>query len=151
MLRKQLNDALKKAKSKGDDRAKATLRLVMTALKERDHCARKAGSDDGLGDEEIKTLLEDMIKQRRKEITRCESKAQIDLAEQEAEEIAVLQQFMPKEMSTEQIHEAIDRVIKDLNAKKLKDTGKVMAALKKRFKGQMDFAIAKRHTCKRLS
>jgi uncharacterized protein YqeY len=134
----------------GEQRAVATLRLILAALRERDHCARDAGAADGLSDAEIRAMLQDMVAQRRSEIARCEACARVDVAEQEAEEIGIIQQFLPPRMSQTEIDSAVDAAIKAVGATKLKDTGKVIAALKQRYNGQMDFACAKRLLCQRL-
>ncbi|MCB1972091.1 MAG: GatB/YqeY domain-containing protein [Geminicoccaceae bacterium] len=151
MLRSRLSEALREAAESGDERAHSTLRLVLAALKERDTCARLAGVEDGLDDAQIRELIVDMINQRKEQIERCESKARLDLAEQEAEEIGVLEHFIPAQMSVEEMDAAVSEVISDLGASRLKDMGRVMAALHERYEGQMDFALAKRQTCRLLS
>ena len=150
MIRERLQGALKDATEAGEQRAIATLRLIQAALRERDHCARDAGAADGLGEREIRTMLEDMVAQRRQEIARCEACARVDRAEQEAEEIGIIQQFLPARMSEQEIGGAVEAAIQAVGATKLKDTGKVIAALKERYNGQMDFSCAKRLLCQRL-
>jgi uncharacterized protein YqeY len=95
-------------------------------------------------------MLRDMIEQRRCDIPRCEEAARVDQAEREAEEIAILERFLPPRMSANQTALAVDDTIRELGATKLKDTGRVIAALKERYSGQMDFATAKRLLCERL-
>jgi uncharacterized protein YqeY len=95
-------------------------------------------------------MLEDMVAQRRQEIARCEACARVDRAEQEAEEIGIIEQFLPARMSEQEIGGAVEAAIQAVGATKLKDTGKVIAALKERYNGQMDFACAKRLLCQRL-
>ncbi|MCB2012010.1 MAG: GatB/YqeY domain-containing protein, partial [Geminicoccaceae bacterium] len=150
MLRETLTQALRKADDEGDECTRGTLRLVMTALKERDLCARMAGDEEGLGDAEIKGLICDMIAQRQEQIERCESSARLDLAEQEADEIEVLERFIPARMSVEEMARAIDGAIDELGATRLKDVGRVMSTLHERHEGQMDFTMAKRQICRRL-
>lgn len=150
LLRERLSAALKDAAETGDERAAATLRLVFAALKERDQCARDRGMAAGLDDAAIVAMLRDMVAQRRIEINRCETCANLDRAEQEAEEIRILERFLPTRMSEAEIDQAVEAAIRDLGATKLKDTGRVIAALKERFDGQMDFASAKRRLCQRL-
>jgi uncharacterized protein YqeY len=149
-MRERLQTALKDAVGAGDERAAATLRLVLAAIKERDLCAREAGERNGLEDGEIVAMLGAMVAQRRDDIDRCEACAQLELAEREAEEIRILERFLPPRMSEAEIAMAVDSAIRDLGATKLKDTGKVIAALKQRHPGQMDFACAKRLVCRRL-
>lgn len=151
MLRERLAGALKDAIDNGDQRAAGTLRLIQAALKERDHCARDAGAAAGLGDPEIVAMLRDMVEQRRDDIHRCEEAARVDLAEQEAEEIGIIQQFLPPRMSRTQVAGAVDQAIRELGATRLKDCGRVIAALKERYNGQMDFAAAKQLLCERLN
>jgi uncharacterized protein YqeY len=150
VLRERLNAALKGAVETGERRATATLRLIHAALRERDHCARAAGEADGLSEGAIAAMLRDMIDQRRQEIARCETCARLDQAEQEAEEIGVIEQFLPRRMSEAEIGTAVEGAIADSGATRLKDAGRVMAALKARYNGQMDFACAKRLLCQRL-
>ena len=95
--------------------------------------------------------LATMIDQRVVEINRCESMARLDQAAQEADEMAVLQQFLPPKMTSAEIDDAVDAVIDEVGARKLKDIGRVIATLKERYPGRMDFARAKRHSCERLS
>ncbi len=150
MIRERLQAALKDATDSGEQRAMATLRLILAALRERDHCARDFGAGEALSDQEVREMLEDMVAQRRQEIIRCEACARVDRAEQEAEEIDIIQQFLPVKMSPGEIDGAVDAAIESVGATKLKDTGKVIAALKERYNGQMDFAVAKRLLCERL-
>lgn len=149
MLRERLAGALKDAIDSGDQRAAGTLRLIQAALKERDHCARDVGQT-GLDDAEIVAMLRDMIEQRRDDIPRCEEAARLDLAQQEAEEIAIIEQFLPPRMGRAEIAQAVDQAIRDLGATRLKDCGRVITALKERYNGQMDFAVAKQLLCERL-
>lgn len=150
MLRERLSGALKGAIDNGDERAAATLRLVLAALKERDHCAKQAAATDGISDAELVAMLRDMVEQRRCDIPRCEETARVDQAQQEAEEIAILERFLPPRMNVGQTASAVDDTIRELGATKLKDTGRVIAALKQRYNGQMDFGTAKRLLCERL-
>ena len=146
-LRTRLSTALRKA---DDKTSAATLRLVLAALKERDHCAREAGVAEELDDAAIEAMLRDMVAQREIDIARCEEAARLEDAEQEAAEIAVLQRFLPQRMSDEEVDAAVDAMIDAVEAKRLKDTGRVIAALKERYYGEMDFARAKRLVCRKL-
>jgi uncharacterized protein len=150
LLRDRLQAALKDAAQNGDERAAATLRLVLTALQQRDHGSRESPGGEGLSDDAIIELLKTMVAQRRIEIGRCETHAHLDLAEQEAEEIRILERFLPPRMDEQQIGIAVDDAIKELGATRLKDAGRVIAALKERFNGQMDFSRAKQVLCRRL-
>lgn len=150
VLRERLNAALKDASDAGDERAARTLRLILAAIKERDHCAREAGADEGVSDREIGDMLAAMVDQRRREIARCEERARLEMAEQEAEEIRVIERFLPHKMDEADTAAAVETAIRETGAAKLKDAGRVIAALKERYKGQMDFARAKRLLCERL-
>jgi uncharacterized protein YqeY len=138
-------------KTAPDSESAATLRLVLAALKERDHCAREAGIADELDDAAIEAMLRDMVAQREIDIARCEETARLDDAQQEAAEIAVLEQFLPQRMSDSEIDTAVDQMIGEVGAERLKDTGRVIAALKERYYGEMDFARAKRRLCQKLA
>ena len=137
-------------KAAPDAKAASTLRLVMAALKERDHCAREAGVAEELDDPAIEAMLRDMVAQRELDIARCEQAARLDDAQQEAAEIEVLQQFLPQRMTDAEIAAAVDEMISEIGASRLKDTGRVIAALKERYYGEMDFARAKRLVCRKL-
>ena len=141
-LRDAINDSLKEAMKAKDQKRVGTLRLVNAALKDRDIAARTETSRALLGDDEILSLLAKMIKQREDSIAAYEAGNRPELAAAEGAEIAIIREFMPKQMSTEESKVAIAKVIADLGASSMKDMGKVMAALKERFAGQMDFAKA---------
>ena len=142
MLRARLTDALKTAMKARDERTVATLRLILAALKDRDIAARSEGKMDGVDDAGILALLQSMIKQRHESIELYRKGGRDELAEQEAQEIAVIEQFLPEQMSDEEMARAVKEVIKELDAKSLKDMGRTMAALKERYPGRMDFAKA---------
>lgn len=141
-LREQINDSLKEAMKAKDQKRVGTLRLVNAALKDRDIAARTETSRELLGDDEILSLLAKMIKQREDSILAYEAGKRPELADAERAEIAVIREFMPKQMSADDAKAAIAKVIADLGATSIKDMGKVMATLKERFAGQMDFSKA---------
>ncbi|MBI5162380.1 MAG: GatB/YqeY domain-containing protein [Magnetospirillum sp.] len=142
MLRQQLNDALKAAMLGKQPRTVSTVRLILAALKDRDIAARSRGVMDGIGDDEILSMFQSMIKQRRESITLYEQGGRIDLAQQEAEEIVIIERFLPVQMSEAEAGAAIAAVIAEVGAGGIKDMGRVMAALKERFAGRMDFGKA---------
>jgi uncharacterized protein YqeY len=142
MLRQQLNDALKAAMLGKDARTVSTVRLIMAALKDRDIAARPKGLADGIGDDEIRQMLQSMIKQRRESITLYEQGNRPELAKQEADEITVIEKFLPRQMGEAEITEAVKAAIAETGATGIKDMGKVMAALKGSHAGTMDFAKA---------
>lgn len=142
MLRTRLNDTLKESLKARDARASGTLRLILAALKDRDIAARERDVGDGIAEQEILQMLESMIKQRRDSIALYEQGGRLELAEQEQEEIRIIEQFLPERMDQKAVEAAVTEVIKSLGASGLKDMGRVMAALKSQFTGQMDFAQA---------
>jgi len=142
MFREQVPEALRAALKEKDERAVSTLRLIMAALKDRDIAARSKGQPDGIADDEILSLLQSMIKQRRESIDAYKKGGRMELAEQEAGEIAVIERFLPKQMNEEETAGAVEAVIAELEATTLKDMGKVMGALKARYPGSMDFGKA---------
>jgi uncharacterized protein len=142
MLRIRLDEALKAALRARDERATSTLRLILAALKDRDIAERGKGNPTGLSDEQILALLQSMIKQRQESIRLYRQGGREDLAKREADEIAVIEQFMPPRMDQRGMEEAVTAAIAELEAKTLKDMGRVMSLLKKRYAGQMDLAKA---------
>jgi hypothetical protein len=141
-LREQLGTALKEAMKASDRKRTGTLRLVLAALKERDIASRTEESREGISDDEILSLLAKLIKQREDSIVLYEQGGRPELAAAEREEIAVIREFMPKQMDEAEAKSAIAAVIAELGAGSLKDMGKVMAALKERYAGKMDFSKA---------
>ncbi len=142
MLRQQLNEALKEAMRAKRQRAVSTLRLILAALKDRDIAARAKGNTEGLDDDEIMSMLQTMIRQRRESITLYEQGGRLELAEAEAEEITVIQSFLPKQMDEAETRQAVADLIKEIGAGGLKDMGRTMAELRTRYAGRMDFAKA---------
>ena len=141
-LREQFTAALKEAMKASDRKRTGTLRLVLAALKDRDIAARTAESREGIPDDEILSLLAKLVKQREDSIALYEQGGRPELAAAEREEIAVIREYLPKQMDEAEAKAAIASVIAELGAASLKDMGKVMAALKERFAGKMDFAKA---------
>jgi uncharacterized protein YqeY len=141
-LREQFNDQMKTAMKAGDKKRLATLRLVLAALKDRDIANRTEDSRDLLGDDEILSLLAKMIKQREESAETYDKGNRPELAASEREEIAIIREFMPKQMDEAEARSAAQKVIVEVGAASMKDMGKVMAALKERYAGQMDFAKA---------
>ncbi len=142
MFRAELSDALKDAMRAKEVRAVSTLRLILAALKDRDIAARGKGNSEGVGDDDILDLLQKMVRQRRDSIELFEKGDRQDLADKEAEEIEVIQRFLPKQLDPDQMRGAVQEVIEELEAATIKDMGRVMAALKERYAGRMDFGKA---------
>jgi uncharacterized protein YqeY len=141
-LREQFNEQIKEAMKAKDARRLSTLRMVTAALKDRDIAARTETSRELLGDDEILQLLAKMIKQREESAAAYDAGNRPELAAQEREEIAIIRSFMPKQMSAEETKAAAQTVVAETGATAMKDMGKVMAAMKERYAGQMDFAKA---------
>jgi len=140
MLRDRLNENLKVAMRSKAQRTVCTIRLILAALKDRDICARGRGEE--VGEAEILTLLQSMIKQRKDSIAMYEQGCRLDLAEQEQQEIEIIKSFLPHQMELREIESAVESVIGEIGAAGLKDMGRVMAALRERYAGQMDFGRA---------
>ncbi|MCH8862866.1 MAG: GatB/YqeY domain-containing protein [Proteobacteria bacterium] len=151
MIRERLTDALKASMKEKNERSVSTLRLILAALKDRDIAARTKGNREEVSDDEILGLLQSMIKQRRESIHLFEKGGRMELAQQEAEEIAVIEGFLPEQMSGDEMAAVISGIIGEAEAESLKDMGKVMTALKDQFPGQMDFAKASAMVKERLS
>jgi uncharacterized protein YqeY len=142
MLRERLNEELKKAMLAKDQRATSTVRLILAALKDRDIAARSKGQTEGIGEDEILSMLQTMIKQRRESIKMYADGGRDDLVRGEAEEIEVIERFLPEQMGDAETEAAIKAAIESVGATGLKEMGKVMAALREQYAGQMDFAKA---------
>jgi uncharacterized protein YqeY len=143
MLRETLNQALKDAMKAKDAQRTATLRLILAALKDRDIAARTSGDDrTGIPEDAILSLLQTMVKQRRESITMYEQGSRQDLADKEKAEIAVIESFLPKQLSEAEVEAAARAAIAEVGAQGIKDMGKAMGVLKAKYAGQMDFAKA---------
>ncbi len=151
MFRTKLSDALKDAMRAKEARAVSTLRLILAALKDRDIAARGKGKSEGIGDEDILDLLQKMVRQRRESIELFEKGDRQDLANKEAEEIEVIQRFLPKQLDPDAVQGAVQEVIAELEAATIKDMGRVMAALKERYAGRMEFGKASALVKERLA
>ncbi|MEO5372846.1 MAG: GatB/YqeY domain-containing protein [Alphaproteobacteria bacterium] len=142
MLRTVLNDALKKAMLAKDTRSVSTIRLILAALKDRDLAARGKGHAEGIDEAEILQMLHSMMKQRHDSIVLYEQGGRPELARQEEEEIEVIRRFLPRQLGDDEIAEAVAATIEELGATGIKDMGRVMATLRERHAGSMDFAKA---------
>ena len=141
-LREAFNAALKEAMKAKDARRTTTLRMILAGVKDRDIAARTETSRDVVSDDEILSLLAKMIKQREESAETYDKGGRPELASQERGEIEVIREFMPKQMSPEETAAAVAQIVAETGATSMKDMGKVMAALKERYAGQMDFAKA---------
>ena len=151
MLRARIGDSLKTAMKAKEKHTVGTVRLIMAALKDRDIAARSKGDNDGIGEDEILSMLQSMIKQRRESIIMYEKGGRAELAQQETDEIAIIQTFLPEQMDQAAVNAAIQEAIDGLSATSLKDMGKVMGTLKEKFAGQIDFSKASAQVKAKLS
>jgi uncharacterized protein YqeY len=141
MLRDDINTAVKEAMKAKDERKLSTLRMVNSTLKNADIDARGQGKPP-LSDDDILGVLQKMIKQRQESVELYEKGGRAELAAQEREEIAVISAYLPKQMAEDEVKTAIAAVIAETGAAGMKDMGKVIAALKAKYAGQMDFGKA---------
>ena len=142
-LRAKINDDLKEAMKAGDKRRISTLRLMNSAIKDKDINSRTEGHDSALtADPGLIDLFAKMVKQRQESVAVYEQGGRPELAQQEREEIAIIQSYMPKQMSEDEARAAVAAVIAAVGAASVKDMGKVMAELKAKYAGQMDMAKA---------
>jgi uncharacterized protein len=141
MLRDDINAALKNAMKAGDARQVSTLRLVNAAFKNADIELRGQGKGP-LGEDEMLALLQKMIKQRQEAIELYDKGGRAELAQQERDEIAIIAGYLPKQMSEDEVKAAISAAIAETGAAGMKDMGKVIAVLRGKFAGKMDFAKA---------
>jgi len=144
MLRQKLKDSLKEALVAQDKFRLTTLRLILAALKDRDIAERPKGNLEGIDEPAILQMLQSMIKQRQDSIEMYKKGGREELALKEAQEITVIEEFLPKQLSEGEIRMALEAIIKEHNAKSPKDMGVVMAALKENYVGKMDFSLASR-------
>jgi uncharacterized protein YqeY len=142
MLREAFGERLKQAMRAKDVRTLSTVRLILAGLKERDVAARGSGNHEGIPDPEILRLLQGMIKQRRESIALYRQGNRPELAQQEEEEITIIESFLPQQMSEAEIAAAAKAAIAETGAAGVKDMGRVMAALRERHAGVIDLARA---------
>jgi uncharacterized protein YqeY len=150
-LRAQLTDAMKEAMKAKDTKRLSTVRLILAALKDRDIAARSETNKDLVSDDDILTLLAKMIKQREESATAFDAGNRPEMAAGERGEIEVIRSFMPAQMDEAAMKDAVAKVIAESGAASIKDMGKVMAVLKERYAGQMDFSKASAATKDALS
>lgn len=138
-LRERLAAALKDAmKSREADRL-STLRLINAAIKDRDIAFRGEGGEGTVGDAEVLAILGRMVKQRQESARAYEEGGRLELAERELDEIKVIGEFLPRQLSDAEVDAALTKAIAEVGASTIRDMGKVMAALKAKYTGQMDF------------
>jgi uncharacterized protein YqeY len=141
VLREEINTALRDAMKARDERRVSTLRLINAAIKNADIEAQLSGRTV-LSDDAVLALLQKMIKQRQESIAIYDKAGRKELADRERGEIEVINQYLPQQMSEEQVRAVITAVIDQIDAHGIKDMGKVMAALRADYVGKMDFGKA---------
>ena len=142
MLRDDLTAAMKDAMRAKDQRRLSTVRLILAAIKEADINNRTKDEADKDDDAMVLGILSKMVKQRTDSIRAYEEAGRCELAEQEREEIDIIQDFLPRQMSEDEIKAACSAVVAELGAEGLKDIGRCMGALKAKYAGEMDFSKA---------
>ncbi|WP_308909075.1 GatB/YqeY domain-containing protein [Pseudokordiimonas caeni] len=142
MLRDELNDAMKDAMRAKDKRKLGTVRLILAAIKEKDIELRVQDGPERNDDAIVLDILAKMVKQRQDSIKAYEEGGRLELAEQEREEIEIIQEFMPRQLSEAEMKAACEAAIAEIGAEGLKDIGRTMTVLKDKYAGQMDFAKA---------
>ena len=141
-MRSELDENLKEAMKSQEKQRVATLRLIHAAIKDRDIAVRSEENIQGVSDNEIIVILSNMVKQRKQSIIQYEEGGRIELAEREREEIKIIQEFLPNQLSDEEIKVEISRIIDADDQLSIKDMGKIMGELKRKYSGTMDFGKA---------
>lgn len=138
-LRERLQTAMKEAmRAKAADRL-STLRLINAAIKDRDIASRGEGGPEAVGDDAILAIMGKMVKQRHESARAYEEGGRLELAEKERAEITVIEEFLPRQLTGVEVETAIKAAIAEAGATSIRDMGKVMAVLKGKYTGQMDF------------
>ena len=151
MLRDEIKLKLNECLKNQDKKSISTLRLVLAAVKDRDIAARSSGNNSGISDDEIKLLLQTMIKQRKESADIYEKAGRLELLESENKEIEIISCFLPKQMTNVEISEAIEKIIKETNASSIKDMGSLMSKLKRDYAGRCDFSLVAKIAREKLS
>jgi len=138
-LRERINAGLKQAMRDKDATRLSTLRLINAAVKDQDINARAAGKPDGVDEGEVLAILGKMVKQRQESARAYEEGGRLELAEQEREEIAIIEDYLPRQLSEAEVEAAVAEAITETGADSIRDMGRVMGALKSKYTGQMDF------------
>lgn len=141
-MRSELDENLKEAIKSQEKQRVATLRLINAAIKDRDIAVRSEENTEGVSDDEIILILSNMVKQRKQSIIQYEEGGRIELAEREREEIKIIQEFLPNQLTNDEIQAEISKIIDAEDQLSIKDMGKIMGELKNKFSGRMDFGKA---------
>lgn len=150
-LRSRISAATKQAMKDKDAARLSTLRLINAAIKDRDIAVRVDGNEVGVDDGEILAILGKMSRQRQESAKTYEEAGRLDLAERETSEIGVIEEFLPRQLDDGEVDAAISNAIAELSANSIRDMGRVMAVLKSKYTGQMDFGAVGPKVKDRLS
>lgn len=150
-LRTDLSDALKDAMRAKDETGVSTLRMILAGLKDRDIAARTKGTGEPIADTEILEMLQKMVKQRQESIELYKKGNRPDLVAKEQAEIAIVERYLPKQLSDAEMETIVGQVVGRTGATSIRDMGRVIAALREEYSGQMDFARASQLVKARLS
>ena len=137
-MRSELDKNLKEAIKSQEKQRVATLRLINAAIKDRDIAVRSEENTEGVSDNEIIVILSNMVKQRKQSIIQYEEGGRIELAEREREEIKIIQEFLPNQLTDEEIKTEISKIINADDQLSIKDMGKIMGILKIKYSGDCD-------------
>lgn len=138
-LRARITSALKQAMKDKEAARLSTLRLINAAIKDKDIDARADGSDDGVDDGQVLAILGKMTKQRGESAKVYEEGGRLDLSERERAEIAIIEEFLPQQLSDDEIAQVVNAAISEVGAQSIRDMGAVMGVLKSKYAGQLDF------------
>ena len=141
-MRDILDKSLKDAMRARDTQKISTIRLINAAIKDRDIAIRSEDNLEGVSDEEILSILSKMIKQRKESAKQYEEGGRLELAQQEFEEIEIIENFLPRQLDLNETEQVVKKIILEINANSLRDMGKVMSLLKENYSGKMDFGKA---------
>ena len=141
-MRDILDKSLKDAMRARDTQKISTIRLINAAIKDRDIAIRSEDNLEGVSDEEILSILSKMIKQRKESAKQYEEGGRLELAQQEFEEIEIIENFLPRQLDLNETEQIVKKIILEINANSLRDMGKVMSLLKENYSGTMDFGKA---------
>jgi len=139
-LRDRLQSALKDAMRAREVERLSTLRLINAAIKDREIAMRGEGTEAMVSEAEITGILSKMVKQRQESARVYEEGGRLELAEKELNEIKVIEEYLPRQLDGDEVDAAISTAIAEAGAASIRDMGKVMAVLKGKYTGQMDFA-----------
>ena len=149
-MRKRIAETLKEAEKANDSENIALLRLITAAIIDRDNVARGSGNSDGIANHVIIAMLNKMIQQRKSSAVHYDEVGHVDLASRERREINKIEELLPRKLTNDEIERAVSKVIKEIGAKGIRDKGRVMEALKAKYRDRMDFRLAGNLVVERL-